>query len=114
METAATYAVDAPLDERAVEGVLRSIVNALVDGYQPEKIILLGSWAGGRPREDSDLDLLIIKRTRKPMLERMAEVDEIVRPIAPLVAMDAIVMTPSEVAARLEAATHARPDRVVA
>ncbi len=32
-----------------------------MDEYQPEKIILFGSYAYGRPGPESDLDLLVIK-----------------------------------------------------
>ncbi|HLA04865.1 MAG TPA: nucleotidyltransferase domain-containing protein [Syntrophales bacterium] len=29
-------------------------------GVKPQKIILFGSYAGGAPREDSDIDLIVI------------------------------------------------------
>lgn len=32
----------------------------IAEAYQPEKIILFGSHAYGTPREDSDVDLLVI------------------------------------------------------
>jgi uncharacterized protein len=40
--------------------VLDEIVDRLVKGLQPEKIILFGSHAYGEPTADSDIDLLII------------------------------------------------------
>jgi len=40
----------------------------------PEKIILFGSFAKGRERPESDIDLLIIKRTKKKPADRVAEV----------------------------------------
>ncbi len=40
---------------------LTNIVNSLKTKYRPEKIILFGSMAWGKPTKDSDLDLLIIK-----------------------------------------------------
>ncbi|MFQ5903392.1 MAG: nucleotidyltransferase domain-containing protein [Candidatus Binatia bacterium] len=39
---------------------LEQIVRRLVDGLQPEQIILFGSYADGEPREGSDVDLMII------------------------------------------------------
>jgi len=39
---------------------LEKIVQRLVEGLQPEQIILFGSYAYGQPSEGSDLDLLIV------------------------------------------------------
>jgi predicted nucleotidyltransferase len=39
---------------------LEEIVAKLVQGLQPEKVILFGSHAYGEPTEDSDIDLLVI------------------------------------------------------
>ena len=40
--------------------LLKDIVERLVDGLHPEKIILFGSHAYGPPSESSDIDLLIL------------------------------------------------------
>jgi uncharacterized protein len=40
--------------------LLDEIVDRLVKGLQPEKIILFGSHAYGEPTPDSDIDILII------------------------------------------------------
>jgi len=40
--------------------LLEEIVQRLVQGLQPEKIILFGSHAYGQPTEASDIDLLIV------------------------------------------------------
>ena len=42
---------------------LSEIVEKIAEGFKPEKIILFGSWAWGEPGPDSDVDLLIIKKT---------------------------------------------------
>ncbi len=39
---------------------------SLAAQFQPEKIILFGSYANGSPNEDSDVDLLIIMDHNKP------------------------------------------------
>ena len=41
--------------------VISSIVERLKEKYKPEKIILYGSFAYGKPNRDSDIDILIIK-----------------------------------------------------
>ncbi len=40
--------------------LLKEIVERLVRGLQPEKVILFGSYAYGEPNEDSDIDILVI------------------------------------------------------
>ena len=65
----------------------------IVRAYRPEKIILFGSAASGEAREDSDLDLLIIKRTRKPYFDR---VKEVIRAIHIWRSTDIFVLTPDE------------------
>jgi predicted nucleotidyltransferase len=67
--------------------------DAIVRSYKPEKIILFGSAASDQPREDSDLDLLIVKRTRKPYFDRVLEV---CRAIHIWRSTDIIVLTPKE------------------
>jgi uncharacterized protein len=39
---------------------LDEMVERLVRSFQPEQIILFGSYAYGEPNEDSDIDLLVI------------------------------------------------------
>jgi len=38
----------------------REVIRRLVDEFQPETIYLFGSYAWGKPDEDSDMDLLVI------------------------------------------------------
>ena len=47
--------------------VTESIIQQLVDRikkFDPEKIILFGSYAYGTPGEDSDVDLFVIKKVK--------------------------------------------------
>ena len=46
------------------------IVNIITKEFNPEKIILFGSYATGKIDEDSDIDLLIIKDTNLPYHKR--------------------------------------------
>lgn len=66
----------------------------IVRAYRPEKIILFGSAASDHPREDSDLDLLIIKRTKKPYFQRIREVNHAIHIWR---STDIAVLTPEEV-----------------
>jgi predicted nucleotidyltransferase len=62
--------------------------------YEPEKVILFGSYARSEVDEQSDLDLVVIKRTDKRFLERLIEVAKIVGPDFGKV--DIFVYTPEE------------------
>lgn len=56
---------------------IEEIVKKIVEGYQPDKIILFGSYASGTHNEDSDLDLLIIKDTQEDTIERELKVSRL-------------------------------------
>lgn len=73
---------------------LQQIVNAIVNGYQPERIILFGSSATGRIHEDSDADLAIIKNTDRNFYDRISDVKSLIPHGIPV---DALVYTPEEV-----------------
>jgi predicted nucleotidyltransferase len=45
----------------------------LLKNYDPEKIILFGSYARGDADEYSDYDIIVIKSTDKPFLERLQD-----------------------------------------
>jgi len=72
---------------------LESILQTLISQYQPEKIILFGSMAEGGVKVWSDLDLVIIKETTKPFLQRLKEVALLCRSS---VGVDFLVYRPSE------------------
>src|SRR5688572_10368505 len=45
----------------------------LLRGYEPERIILFGSRARGEADQYSDYDVVVIKRTESPFLERLQD-----------------------------------------
>lgn len=79
---------------------LQSIVKKIIAHYHPDKVVLFGSYAWGKPHADSDVDLFIIKKTRKPTLERIREVDELLADRD--IALDVLVYTPAQVERRLK------------
>jgi HEPN domain-containing protein/predicted nucleotidyltransferase len=58
-------------------GTIQEVVDRVVEGYAPERIILFGSHASGTSREDSDLDLLIVKETDDRPLDRRMSVERL-------------------------------------
>ena len=86
-----------------IRAVIQKIVQSLVAGYAPEKIILFGSYAYGQPDADSDIDLLIIKATQERFFERLNKVRRVATGTHPHVPFEPIVLTPEELEQRLEA-----------
>jgi predicted nucleotidyltransferase len=45
---------------RQRRGQIKRLCKTIVDEFQPEKIILFGSFANGKPHAESDIDLLVV------------------------------------------------------
>ncbi len=86
-----------------VSETIQEIVDKLRTEYAPEKIILFGSYAYGDPRPDSDIDLLIIKKTNERFIDRWVAVRRILSDPKRLVGLDTLVVTPEELSERLAA-----------
>lgn len=78
---------------------LDQVVKLIVKKFKPEKIILFGSYAWGKPTKDSDVDLFIIKKTDDIMQTEM-EIDGSIRP-RPF-PIDLIVYHPENVKKRIK------------
>jgi len=59
------------------EGQIKKIAEKIIQEYDPKKIILFGSYVSGKPAEDSDIDLLIIKDTADSPMERRKKISRI-------------------------------------
>lgn len=77
---------------------LSKISQQIIKKYKPEKIILFGSLANGNLKKGSDIDLLVIKKTKKDYWQRTDEISKIININLP---KDIIVMTPKEIEWRL-------------
>lgn len=86
---------------RAIPKSIRDIAEKIVREFQPEKIILFGSYAWGTPGPDSDVDLFIVKSgLQEPKHFRTTVIDRILDRHA-RTSWDALVYTPEEVEERL-------------
>lgn len=74
---------------------IRDIADKIAQEYKPEKIILFGSHAWGKPSENSDVDLFVVKDTSDRRIDRSREVNNIVEDAD--FPMDILVYTPKEV-----------------
>ncbi|MFH1440693.1 MAG: nucleotidyltransferase domain-containing protein [Candidatus Omnitrophota bacterium] len=75
------------------------LTQTIKEKYKPQKIILYGSVAKNKATKDSDIDIFIIKRTHKKLLDRIKDVFDIVDCQIPI---EPIIYTPSEVKKRLK------------
>ncbi len=76
---------------------ISEIVEKIASGYNPDKIILFGSYAIGNPDENSDLDLFVIKKSDKPRPQRIVKVRKML--YGSMIPIDLIVYTPEEIEA---------------
>jgi len=93
--------MDALTQQRGLflEKELNRMMEVLIREYEPEKMIVFGSAAQGEFHAWSDLDLVIIKKTSKPLLER---IEEVLRLVRPRVGLDVLVYTPEEMEALVD------------
>ncbi len=87
--------------DKRIAAVLAEITNILAQEYQPEQIILFGSYARGTPHQDSDIDLLVIKDTDETPEQRWFRVKRLLNAVHHTVAVSPLVYTPQEIEARL-------------
>lgn len=86
---------DAAIRKIRLQEELDRVLPILRTQYQPERIVLFGSLATGTVGPWSDLDLVIIKQTKKRFLDRLLEVANLVHS---RIATDFVVYTPEEFA----------------
>ncbi len=78
--------------------VIRRFARQVAESFNPEKILLFGSHAYGKPHEDSDVDILVVLETRN-QLDMAVRISVKLDPPFPL---DIIVRTPRRFQRRLE------------
>jgi uncharacterized protein len=74
------------------------VVHQIVDAFRPVRIILFGSYGSGRPRPESDVDMLVVMET--PLRETEQAV-RICQAIEYHFGLDLIVRTPETLHRRL-------------
>ena len=58
-----------------IDRKIKNISDKIAVEYKPEKIILFGSFAWGKPTKDSDIDLLIVKKAEESSRKLAQEID---------------------------------------
>lgn len=76
-----------------LEQELDRYVQVLKAEENPDKVIVFGSLATGHVHEWSDIDLVVVKRTTLPYLERLCKIQSLLQP---QVGTDILYYTPEE------------------
>ena len=84
--------------EESIQEKIDKMVRRIVKKFNPEKIILFGSYARGTPTRDSDVDLLVIMPISGSKREKQIEIGVALHDIR--IPKDIIVATPDEVERR--------------
>ena len=85
--------------KRVTRKQINAVVQKIVDEFKPEKVILFGSYAYGKPNIDSDVDMLIVAESAERPPQRATRAYRAVH--GKTFPMDIIVRTPQELAHRL-------------
>jgi uncharacterized protein len=75
---------------------IQEMVRRIVAGFDPEKVILFGSFARGTAGDDSDVDLLVVKSVEGSKRRERVQIGVALQGMG--LAKDIIVATPEEVA----------------
>lgn len=73
---------------------ISEIVSRIAIQFDPDRIILFGSYALGNANNDSDIDLLVIKNTNLPRHRRSFDIQKSL--IGSMIPMDILVYTQKE------------------
>lgn len=77
---------------------IRRYAKQIVEKFQPEQVILFGSYAKGEQRQDSDVDLLVVM----PAWNEMSKASRIRWELKAPFSLDLIVRTPKHLQRGLE------------
>ena len=84
--------------KRIPQKAIDQVVEQIVEKFEPQKIILFGSYARGNPRRESDVDLLVVMNTTNENKQSL----EIRRHLGVMFGLDLIVYTPKHLKERLK------------
>lgn len=63
-----------PVTRPVPQRTIRAVAKHIAEKFQPEEIILFGSYAYGKPQPSSDVDLLVVMETPKGELKTSLEI----------------------------------------
>ena len=90
-----------------VHGIVDKLIpylKLLVERFDPDQVVLFGSYAYGNPTKDSDVDLLVVKKTEKSPREEASAIRKAFQPLRRSVAnlaFDIMVRDPEDLQERI-------------
>ncbi len=81
------------------EQSIRDLCDRIVREFQPERIILFGSYANGKPTPDSDVDLLVVLPFRGKNFRKSLEILNRTNPTFPI---DLLARSPEDINRRYQ------------
>ena len=88
--------------DKKIKKMFEDITKKIVNEYNPKKIILFGSYAYGKPTDDSDIDLLIIKNTDETPMQRWMRLRRLLMTPDVMISITPFVYTEKELDERLQ------------
>lgn len=85
--------------KRISEEIIRELISQIASQFKPKQIILFGSYAYGKPRPESDVDLLIVMDTELRETEQALLIRQ---QINPRFGVDFLVYKPARLQERLK------------
>ena len=77
---------------------IHGVAGEIHRAFHPHRIVLCGSYAYGRPTKDSDVDFVVIMKTRKRNMRQALDISTAISHPFP---MDLIVLKPGEARRRI-------------
>ncbi len=84
--------------DRIPRDAVDDVVSQIIAKFHPVKIVLFGSYAHGKPRPESDLDILVVMDTP---LREVEQAIQICQQIEYLFGLDLIVVKPQRLVQRI-------------
>jgi predicted nucleotidyltransferase len=78
---------------------INAVVKRIAEKFDPERIILFGSYAYGKPHQYSDVDLLVVMKTTARPLAKQLEISRALSPHP--FGLDIVVYAPREIKSRI-------------
>ncbi|MEW6129715.1 MAG: nucleotidyltransferase domain-containing protein [Acidobacteriota bacterium] len=81
---------------------IQAVCQAIVNKFKPEKIVLFGSFAYGKPTLDSDVDLLIVMPFEGSPFRQASELLSHIINTVGILPLDLLVRTTEQISERLQ------------
>ena len=82
-----------------INAKIKDLCQQIVKKFNPQKVILFGSHAYGKPSADSDVDLLVVMPFECRSVEQAIKIRQLIYPKMPL---DLLARTPAQIKERTE------------